>query len=148
MPRVRERAPNRFLMDTHVWVWLVDGEAGRLSARTVSLLRRASATGGLYVSPVSAWEVARLVTKGRLKLATDVLTWVARALEGSGAMIAGFSPAIAVEAGMLAGSVGGDPADWMIVATARGLGATLVTRDAAMLEYGAAGHVRVVDAGA
>jgi PIN domain nuclease of toxin-antitoxin system len=135
-------------LDTHVWIWFVEGERRRLSPRVVSLLTRASRSGRVYVSAISAWEIARLVAKGRMRLGTDVSTWVGRAFAESGALMAGFTLAIAVEAGTLAGSVGGAPEDWIIVATARSMDATLVTRDAAILAYGAAGHVRVVDAGA
>lgn len=135
-------------MDTHVWMWFAAGERGKLSRRIASQLERAGHAGRLYVSPVSALEVARLVAKDRLRLDGDVLSWVETTLERSGALLAGLTVGIAVEAGSLAGSVGGDPGDWILIATARALGATLVTRDAAILGYGGAGHVRVVDAGA
>jgi PIN domain nuclease of toxin-antitoxin system len=131
-------------MDTHVWMWFAAGERSKLSRRATSRLERARQAGALYVSPVSALEIARLVAKGRLRLGADVLAWVEAALERSGVLLAGLTPAIAVQAGSLS-AVGGDPADWILIATAQALGATLVTRDVAILGYGGAGHVRVVE---
>lgn len=147
MRRVREGTRYRLLLDTHVWMWFAAGERSKLSRRATSRLERARRAGALYVSPVSALEIARLVAKGRLRLGADVLAWVEAALERSGVLLAGLTPAIAVQAGSLS-AVGGDPADWILIATAQALGATLVTRDAAILGYGGAGHVRVVDPGA
>lgn len=100
------------------------------------------------VSPLSVWEVAMLTARGRLALSLDVRAWVDRALGGSGAAVAGFTPAIALESALLPGTPSADPVDRLLIATAGGLGAMLVTRDREILAYGGAGHVTVLDAAA
>jgi len=133
------------LLDTHVWVWLADAP-DRVSPGCVDLVRRAQPAGWVHISPISAWEVAMLVRKGRLVLSLDVHTWVRRTL-ASDLRVAPLTPDIALDGGFLPGTATGDPADRIIIATARALGARLVTRDAAILAYGRAGHVAVLDAG-
>jgi PIN domain nuclease of toxin-antitoxin system len=146
MPRrISERGAEPVLIDTHVWVWLADGVKGRLSPSTVQLLRRAHAEARLFVSPISVWEVATLVRKGRLGLTQDIRPWVSRAFS-EGLRAAPFLPEVALDAGLLPVPPR-DPADQMLIATARALGATLVTRDAEILAYGLTGHVAVLDAG-
>jgi PIN domain nuclease of toxin-antitoxin system len=148
MPRrISERGAEPVLLDTHVWVWLADGVKGRLSPSGVQLLRSAHAEARLFVSPISVWEVATLVRKGRLGLTQDIRPWVSRAFS-EGLRGAPFPPEVALDAGLLPDVPPRDPADRMLIATARALGATLVTRDAEVLAYGRAGHVRVLDAGA
>lgn len=147
MPRrIRDRGAESLLLDTHVWIWLADGVAGRLSPPSVDLLRRTHAEARLYVSPISVWEVATLVRRGRLGLSQHVRPWVERA-SAEGLRFAPFTSEVALDSGLLPGVPPRDPADQMLIATARALGATLVTRDAAILTYGRTGHVAVLDAG-
>ena len=149
MPRrVREARQNPLLLDTHVWIWLMEDVAGRLSSRCLAEIRVATRAGRLFVSPVSAWEVAMLVAKGRLTLRQDVRLWVSDAIGMEGLYVAAFTVQVALDAALLPGAPRADRADRFLIATARALGATLVTRDRAMLEYGSAGHVAVLDAGA
>lgn len=88
-----------------------------------------------------------LVSKGRLTLDRDVGEWVQQALSLPGIGLVGLEPDIAVAASRLPGEMHGDPADRLIVASARRLGAVLVTDDRLILEYAAAGHVRALRAG-
>ena len=88
-----------------------------------------------------------LTRKGRLVLSRDLRTWVRRTLD-SDLRLAPLTPEIAIDAGFLPGALTGDPADRLLVATARALAGVLVTRDARMLEYGSQGHVKVLDAAA
>ena len=134
------------VLDTHVWVWLLDGLAERLSARCIAALRRGSNEGRLYVSPISVWEIGTLVAKGRLGLSMELRAWVERGLSAPGVRLAPFTPAIAMDSTQLPGATHGDPADRILIATARNLGGALVTRDAALIRYGKAGHVGVMDA--
>lgn len=149
MPRrVREARPGPVLLDTHVWVWLMEGVAGRMSPRCLAVIRAATGEGRLFVSPISVWEVAMLVAKGRLALRRDVRSWVSEAIGMEGLRLAALTADVALDGGLLPGTARGDPADRLLIATARGLDATLITRDRATLAYGAAGHVLVLDAGA
>lgn len=136
------------LLDTHVWIWLMDGAERELGRGALDAVREASVRGRVLVSAISVWEVAMLEAKGRLRFSLEVGEWVRRALAAPGLRLADLSPEIAVESSRLPGEVHGDPADRILMATARRLGAALVTRDGRILEYARAGHLATVDAGA
>ena len=87
-----------------------------------------------------------LVARNRLTFARDVQTWQGEALSRPGIALASLLPAVAVDSVLLPGIIHGDPADRIIVATARHLRATLITADAKLLTYGRSGHVAVLDA--
>lgn len=135
------------LLDTHVLVWLLAGSE-RLGPIARKRIQQASQADQLQLSAISPWELAMLVSKGRLALDRDVGDWLRDALTLSAIRVAPLSPDVAVASTRLPGDLHGDPADRIIVATARQLGATLVTADAALLAYGAAGHCRTIDASA
>ncbi|MGH9259736.1 MAG: type II toxin-antitoxin system VapC family toxin [Acidimicrobiales bacterium] len=147
MPRRISEGPGLLLLDTHVWVWYREGTEKRFAPALLARLRRYGAEGMLRVSPLSGWEIATLVSKGRLALSRDVRTWVRQALEAPGVRAAEFTAEIAVEAALLGGTAPRDPADRMLIATARTLSATFVTADAEILAYGRGGNLRVLDAG-
>lgn len=134
------------LLDTHAWVWLLNGSQ-RLGSRARKAIQRSLAEGAVLVSAISPWEVAMLVSKGRLVLDRDVDEWVQKALSLSGIRLEPISPEIAVASTRLPGTIHADPADRMIAATARHLGSTLITADQLLLDYGVAGHLRILDAG-
>ena len=133
------------LLDTHVWVWLMLGDR-RLGTAARRLLEKAVPEGRLRVSVISVWEVAMLESKGRLTLASDCESWVQEALAAPGVQLAELTPHIAISSTRLPGAFHGDPADRMLVATARESGATLLTADQSILEYGRKGHVHTVRA--
>jgi PIN domain nuclease of toxin-antitoxin system len=135
-----------FLLDTHVWVWFVAGDASKLASRVVSSTERAVREGRCFVSVISVWELAMLEAKGRVRLGGAIDAWVAASRRPPGVGIAELSPEIAIESTRLPGDVHGDPADRMLIATARVSGAVLVTCDERILTYGASGYVRTLDA--
>ena len=135
-----------FLLDTHVWLWYVENEPKKLSRRIEPLVEAAVQRGDLLVSAISVWEIAVLNVLRRIELSQDVRVWVARALSFPGVRLTGLSPSIAIESTQLPGSFHRDPADRILVATARLAGAALVTCDERVLEYARQGHVRAVDA--
>ena len=134
------------VLDTHVWVWYVEDEAKEFSRRIPPLIERAVQQGNVVISAISVWEIAMLDAARRLELSVDVRTWVARALAFPGVRLNALSPAIAIESTRLPEPFHRDPADRILVATARLLGAALVTRDERILAYAKHGHVRVIDA--
>ena len=134
------------LLDTHALVWLAVGDA-RLSAAARKRIESAAQHQQLWVSAITPWEIGMLVAKGRLVLDRDVMDWVAAALALPGIRLAPLDPAVAVASTRLPGELHGDPADRLIVATARRLGATLVTADAALLSYGRRRYVGVLAVG-
>ena len=123
------------LLDTHVWLWLVGG-AEPLKRPVLSAVEGAARRGRIRVSAISVWEVAMLEAKGRIRLSKDCLAWVQEALSAPGTSLVPLTPEIAVESSRLPGEFHGDPADRILVATARLLGATLLTRDERILAYG------------
>ncbi len=134
------------LLDTHVWVWLLNGSA-RLGPKARKAIQRSLVREAALVSAISPWEVAMLVNKGRLVLDRDVGEWVVAALSFPGLRLEPISPAIAVASTCLPGAIHSDPADRMIAATSRHLGATLVTADRLLLGYGKGGHIKTLNAG-
>lgn len=137
-------AATSVVLDTHVWVWWAGGVAIEPHARR--LIDAAAGAGQVYVPAISVWEVAMLVSKQRLTFATPVAAWCDGALALPGFVLAPLEPRIALDACALPGELHADPADRIIVATTRVLGATLVTRDEKLLAYGAAGHLAVARA--
>lgn len=134
------------LLDTHVWVWLLNGSE-RLGPKARKAIQRSSVAGAARVSAISAWEVAMLVAKGRLVLDRDVGEWVSAALSLPGICLEPISPEVAVASTRLPGIIHSDPADRIIAATARHLGATLITVDQLLLDYGKDGHLKTLKAG-
>jgi PIN domain nuclease of toxin-antitoxin system len=121
------------VLDTHIWVWWVHGDPA-LPASTRTLIDSSEQTG-IAVSAISCWEVAKLVERGRLTLPCPVLEWLQQALAYPGVRLIELSPRICAESARLPGDFHRDPADQIIVATARILDAPLVTEDGKILEY-------------
>jgi PIN domain nuclease of toxin-antitoxin system len=135
-----------FLLDTHVWIWTLEMETGRIGRRTRRAIDRWAAQDALRVSTVSIFEVSALHAAGRLRLSRPLEQWIHAALDPVGIRLAPLSLGAAVDAGTIGRKVLPDPLDRLIAATARQTEATLVTRDAAILEYAAGGSLRVRDA--
>ena len=125
------------LLDTHVWVWALEGETRRIGRRTRALLARAEAGDAVRVSPVSVFEVTALQTLGRLRFTQRPDEWIREALQASGVRIAELSASAAVEAGSITREALPDPFDRLLVATARHMHATFLTCDERILEYAA-----------
>ena len=121
------------VLDTHIWVWWVDGNA-RLTTRQLELIQR-YAPEGLGVSIISCWEVAKLVEVGRLVLSYPVQDWIAQALAYPNVQLLNLTPEIAVVSTQLLGAFHRDPADQLIVATARVYDCPLLTADERILSY-------------
>ena len=135
------------LLDTHVWVWSVEGDVRRVGRRARQLLSRAESQEALRISPATVFEVTALHTAGRLRLARLPEQWIRQALEVGSVRIAALSPAIAIDAGHIPRTALADPLDRLLVATARQLDATFLTSDARILDYASeTGNVRVYDA--
>ncbi|MBI4195270.1 MAG: type II toxin-antitoxin system VapC family toxin [Betaproteobacteria bacterium] len=135
-----------YLLDTHIWFWLVRGREGQLAADTAAKLDQAALHAPLGVSVISVWEIALSASKGRIGLGMPVQDWIQSALDRPGFVVADLTPGIAVESCNLPGTFHADPADRFLVATARARNAVLVTRDTRILKYGKQGHVRTMAA--
>ncbi len=130
------------LLDTHVWVWWVN-ERSRGSEDMLRIIKRHQGDG-LGVSIISCWEVAKLVERGRLELTMPVERWIEQALVYPGVEMLQLTPRIAVESTQLPGEFHRDPADQMLVATARVYDIPLLTADSKLLDYP---HVRIAGRG-
>lgn len=126
------------VLDTHIWVWWVNGSA-ELSASKNQILSSLQADG-LGVSVISCWEIAKLVEKGRLGLAVPVSQWIDQALAYPGIRLLPLDPKIAVASTQLPQPFHNDPADQIIVATSRELDCPIATDDGKILAYG---HVKL-----
>ena len=132
------------LLDTHVWIWTVEDDTRRLGLGARRLIVRTEASGVVRVSPISFFEVAALHTAGKVRFNRSLEQWIRDGIEH--ARVAELTTDIAVDAGSIPRTALADPADRLLVATARHLDATLLTADRAILAYARGGHVRVHDA--
>jgi PIN domain nuclease of toxin-antitoxin system len=134
------------LLDTHCWIWMHLGLMGSFRSEAIRAIRVAAHNHLLHVSAISAWEIGLLESKGRLELDLDCELWIERALTIPGLNVAPITPAIAVRSTRLPGDFHGDPADRILVATARVNNACLLTKDQKILDYARQKHVRVMQA--
>ena len=133
------------LLDTHVLVWFAQGN-DRLGLHARQVIERACEKEEVRLSPISFWEAAMLVAKGRLALGIPLEIWAQRVIAYPGFHLAGVDVATALDAGQLPGAIHGDPSDRLLIATARALACPLMTADSLILAYAEAGHLRAVDA--
>jgi PIN domain nuclease of toxin-antitoxin system len=118
----------RALLDTHVLLFWLDGDS-RLNLRQRAVLRKASAQSPLLVSDISLWEIAMLSSLGRIRLRLPVRNWLESAVAPPLVQRVSISPSVASEVATLPSTFTRDPADRIIVASARIHGATLLTLD-------------------
>jgi len=131
------------LLDTCAAIWLVEGASLTPGARTA--LEKAAIGGeNAYVSPMTAWEVANLTSRGRLRLPLAPVAWFDRLLSTPGLAIAELLPIILIDSCSLPGAPPRDPVDRILAATARTCGYRLMTRAKHLLAYAQDGHVQAI----
>jgi PIN domain nuclease of toxin-antitoxin system len=133
------------LLDTHIWLWYAEGNASRLAPASVRKIDEARAKDGLAVLAISVWELGILHGRGKVQLSAPLRKWVSGALGPSGISLMPLDDEVAAESTLLPGEPHGDPADRFLIAAARVKDAILGTRDTEILDYGRAGHVRVLE---
>ena len=122
-----------YLLDTHVWVWLV--EASHAFPPPVERVLKDILNAPLGISAITPWEVAKKASLGRLHLSMQTQEWILQATSNRGISVVPLTPDIAYDANHLPGAFHKDPADQIIVATARTHGLVLVTGDDKILQY-------------
>jgi PIN domain nuclease of toxin-antitoxin system len=127
------------VLDTHALVWWVTGD-GTLSRRAKAAIDR-EPSGEVIVCAISAWEIAMLVERERLVLSMEVSAWLAAVAAIQSVRFVPIDTEIAARSVDLPGKFHKDPADRMIVATARKFAAPVVTRDEKIRAYA---HVKTV----
>lgn len=123
------------LLDTHILIWWVTGDSNQLSSTAVNAIEHELVNGEIIISSITAWEIAMLVDKNRLVLSMDVSTWLETIAQIERVRFYAIDNEIAVKSTQLPDHFHKDPADRMIVATARKLGCTLITADEKILHY-------------
>ena len=127
------------VLDTHAWIWWLHDEQWLTQAQKEAI--QANEADVIGVSAISCWEIAKLVQRGRLELFCPLKEWFELALGYPGMYLLELTPEIAIESVYLPGEFHRDPADQIIVATARVYGCPLVTSDGRILNYP---HVKTI----
>jgi len=124
----------KYVLDTHVWIWW-QVNPKKISRKVGSLLKHPAHYEELLLSAISPWEFCKLLAKGRLGINCDPEKWLAAALDMPKLRIVALTPRIALASTTLPACFHDDPADQIIVATARVEQATLLTKDERIQEY-------------
>jgi PIN domain nuclease of toxin-antitoxin system len=132
------------LLDTHAAIWLMNGDP--LSERCRDRVRAARSAGaGVYVSAITAWEIAMLVRKQRIFLGQAPSDWFDGLIKVPGVRLAPLSPKVLIDSALLPGSPPNDPADRMVIASARDLAVPVATRDRRIIQYCQAANVDLIE---
>jgi len=123
------------LLDTHIWLWLLSGSKKAVSPKLLKLIEKLVPDSAIRVSAISAWAIGMLVAKNRISFSCDVKEWIYRALRAPGILAEPVTPEIAIESTLLPENFHGDPADRILIATAKQLSATFITHDKEILSY-------------
>lgn len=136
---------NAILLDTHVFVWYMNGDE-TLNKAARKMITIACHEHQAHLAAISLWEISMLEKKERIILEMPYAEWINQSLEHTHIHIAPLTPVIAAESCHLPGTFHEDPADRLIVATARIHGLTLITRDTRILSYGKSKHISSIKA--
>jgi PIN domain nuclease of toxin-antitoxin system len=125
-------------------IWLFEQQP--MTRQSREAIQDAARTDGVLVSPVSAWEIGTLASRVSTRARFDPSPWIwlDDVLRLPGVRLTALAPRAAIESAFLPGEFHRDPADRLLIATARDLGAPLVTRDALILAYARQGHVDAI----
>ena len=123
------------LLDTHAWIWWVDRDR-RLGGRVIDALDALPADRRPFLADISLWEVATLVAVGRLAFDVPLREWLDAAAHPRSVRLVPVTSQIAAEAASLPDTFHRDPADRLIVATSRALGAPVLTHDTLITRSG------------
>lgn len=121
------------LLDTHVWWWSVN-EPENLSDTALNTIKETK-TDQRAIASISIWEFAMMAARRKIELQITPAEWLSYAVEKTGIRVMELSPNIAIEACSLPGNFHKDPADRIIVATARVNNMALITKDTKIIEY-------------
>ena len=128
------------LLDTHVWIWW-HMSPGKLSRRAKRLIASVHRYEDILLSAISVWEFCKLLERRRLGISCSAEAWLATALAMPKFRLVPLSPLIAYRSTVLPPPAPADPADQIIIATAREENATILTKDDVIRRYA---HVRTV----
>jgi PIN domain nuclease of toxin-antitoxin system len=124
----------KYLLDTHTWVWW-NMRPQHLSRKVTKLIEDEDKYDELLLSAISPWEFCRLLEKGKIGISYNPEVWIDGALEMPKLRLVQLTPRIAYCSTVLPRPFHDDPADQILVATAREEKATILTRDQRILNY-------------
>ena len=124
----------KYLLDTHTWIWW-NMNPRKLSSKVRELIEKSSRYEEILLSAISPWEFCKLLEKKRVGISCDPENWINIALDMPKLRLVPLSPVIAYRSTILPQPFHSDPADQIIVATARQENATILTRDEKILAY-------------
>lgn len=131
------------LLDTCAAIWISSNQP--MARATEDALAGARArVEKIFVSPITAWELGLLVSRGRLNLQMTPERWFERLMQAPGLHLSDMAPSVLIAASFLPGNPPRDPADRVLAATAREHGYQLVTRDRRLLDYAEQGHIQAL----
>jgi|SRR5438105_13710698 len=131
------------LLDTCAAIWLVNGDP--ISAEGRAAIAAAQTENlGIYISPMTAWEIATLAAKNRLQLTLSPEAWFDALLGLARVRLAAMPPKVLIASAALPGMPPRDPVDRIIAATGRAFGYSIVTRNGELMSYARAGHIDAI----
>lgn len=134
----------RLLLDTCAAIWIANDQPIAKDARD-AVVGALEAEEPVFVSPITAWEIGIMASRGRISLRMSPEKWFERLLEQPGVALADMSPRVLIASSFLPGAYPKDPADRIIAATAREYGFCVVTRDRRLLAYAQSGYCRALN---
>ena len=133
------------LIDTHVYIWYVNGSE-ELSKASQKTLTSAMHNNEAHLAAISLWEISMLYSRQKILLNQPCLNWIQHSLQAPGIYLMELTPEIVVDSCSLPNDFHGDPADRIITSTARILSVPLMTRDQKILNYGQQGFLECIKA--
>ena len=124
----------KYILDTHTWIWW-HMNPERLSQKVKRLVGNVNGYEEILLSAISPWEFSKLLEKKRFGISCDPEVWIHSALEMPKFRLVPLSPVLAYRSTVLPQPFHSDPADQIIVATAREENATILTKDERILTY-------------
>ncbi len=131
------------LLDTCAIIWISGGKKVAQEAEN-AISCTFDSNGSIYISPFSAWELGMLMSRGRLPSSINERAMLERLIALNGVSYAEMNADVLINASYLPGPIHKDPADRIIIATAREYGMTILTRDQKILDYADQGHVNAL----
>ena len=144
MPIIEILKQHKIILDTHIWLWAMIGNP-ILTSSFRKAFEHSLKIHSVLISPISIWEIGMLVEKKRIQIDRDSQEWIDQALDVPGLKLSAVPPRIAIQSTRLPGTIHGDPADRILIATAHEENAVLVTCDKKLLEYGKDKFISVHD---